>query len=52
MNYNEQAKEIEKLAKSIVKKSKEFAKRNIKEPYFDDLMSIISDLKEADNFLK
>lgn len=52
MSYNEQAKQIETLCKSIIKKSKAFAKRNVKEPYFIDLMSVISDLKEADNFLK
>ena len=51
MNYNEQVKQIESLTKSMVKKSKKFAK-NADVPYYIDLMSVISDLKEANNFLK
>ena len=53
MTYEEQAKQIETLCKSITKKSKKFAKRNKKgDPYFRDLLKVIDDLKEADNFLK
>lgn len=54
MNYDEQVKEIEKLTKSIVKKSQKFAKKyeGTGEIYYIDLMAVISDLKEADNRLK
>ena len=51
MNYKEQIKEIEKLSKSIVKKSKKF----IRHPdilYMDDLFTVIKDLKVIDDFLK
>ncbi len=51
MSYKKQVSEIEKLCKSIVKKSKKFAK-NPGGPYSMDLMRVIDDLKEADNFLK
>ena len=51
MNYQEQVIEIEKLTKSIVKKSKKFVK-NPGGPYNMDLLRVIEDLTEADNFLK
>jgi hypothetical protein len=53
MNYKQQSELIEKLAKSVIKKSKNFAKKNINDsPYYDDLKSVISDLKDIDNWLK
>lgn len=51
MNYQEQVKEIEELTKSIIKKSKRFAK-NADGPYYIDLLGVIAELKDADNRLK
>ena len=51
MTYQEQSKEIEKLAKSIIKKSKGFAKNNVN-PYYDDLSHVLSELREIDEFIK
>ncbi|MCK5614204.1 hypothetical protein KAR91_70720 [Candidatus Pacearchaeota archaeon] len=51
MNYEDQVIQIEKLTKSIVAKSKKFAKS----PgglYNMDLLRVIDNLKEADNNLK
>lgn len=46
-----QDKEIQKLLKNISKKSKKFADKNGGE-WYQDLETVLSDLKEIDNFLK
>ena len=51
MNYKEQYQEIEMLTKSIRKKAKNFIK-HADGPYYDDLLSVIKELKEVDEFLK
>lgn len=51
MNYKEQSKEIKRLAKSIIKKSKEFAKKT-DNPYYQDLGRVLDELREIDKFLK
>jgi len=51
MNYKEQLFEIKKLTKSINKKAKKFVK-NPGGPYNMDLLRVIDDLNEANNFLK
>lgn len=52
-SYQDQAKQIEKLAKSIIAKSNKFAQLNENEsPWYDDLLHIIGELEEVDKFLK
>ena len=51
MNYKEQLSEIKKLTKSINKKANNFVKNN-SGPYNMDLLRVIDNLNEADNFLK
>ena len=51
MSYKEQLSEIKKLTKSINKKAKNFVK-NPGGPYNMDLLRVIDDLNEANNFLK
>ena len=54
MNYKEQLIEIKVLTKSIRKKSKKFVKTfdKVDTPYYEDLLAVIKDLKEVDDFLK
>ena len=54
MNYKEQVNRIKKLTKSINKKSAKFVKSFDSEryPYCGDLLRVIKDLEEAENFLK
>jgi len=51
MTYKEQYQEIQRLTKSIVKKSKKFI-RHVDGPYYEDLLTVIKDLKAIDDFLK
>jgi len=51
MNYKEQYQVIQRLTKSIVKKSKKFI-RHQDILYMDDLLTAIKDLKVIDEFLK
>ena len=50
--YKEQANEIEKLAKSLIAKSKAFANADQSSPYFGDLGHVLQELKEIEAFLK
>jgi hypothetical protein len=52
MSYKDQDKEIQKLLKSISKKSKGFASRKHETPYYNDLQYVLSELKEINKFLK
>ena len=54
MTYKEQYQVIEKVTKSIRKKSKHFVKTfdKVDTPYYEDLLAVIKDLKEVDDFLK
>ena len=49
--YIRQAKEIESICKDLIKKSKRFAKEN-DNPHYDDLSSVLNDLREINKFLK
>ncbi len=51
MNYKQQLIEIKVLTRSIRKKANNFI-RHVEYPYQDDLLSVIKDLKEVDDFLK
>ena len=51
MNYKEQYREIERLTKSIKKKALNYIKHQ-EIPYQDDLLYVIKELKEVDEFLK
>jgi len=50
--YKDQDKEIQALLKSISKKSKAFANADHNSVYYEDLLHVISELKDIDNFLK
>jgi len=49
--YKDQAKEVKRLANRITTKCSNFAKQKHDSPYFGDLLSVIEDLKEVDEFL-
>lgn len=50
MTYKEQYKEIENLLDRIKIKSKNFSETE-KNPHFDDLSSVLNELKDIDNFM-
>lgn len=50
--YKQQNKEIQKLLKSISKKSNRFAKAEYSSKYFEDLLTVKNDLEDINNFLK
>jgi hypothetical protein len=49
--YKEQAEEIKRLTERISKKAEGFAAEEHKSQYFEDLLYVISELKEIDNVL-
>lgn len=50
-SYLEQYEEIKKLLNRIDIKTKNFAEQTKDSPYYDDLYTVIEELKELDSFL-
>jgi hypothetical protein len=48
-DYKAQAKDIEKICKSLISKSKKFTHSS---PYMGDLLHVLDGLKELDEFLQ
>lgn len=51
-SYIEQAAEIESLCKSISEKAKRFSERKHQSPYFEDLLYLINELKDINEFIE
>lgn len=50
MRYKEQYKEIENLLNRIRVKTENFSERE-RNPYYDDLSSVLTELRDIDSFL-